>query len=238
MEPAPDAGRPRSSFAVLRDLYLTPSEAFADLSATPRAATGLAGFAALQAAFMAVWMSRMDLLEFVRAQAEASGGAAPRGAMDPSSVGTIKWMISLSGVSASVLSLLVLAALLLFVFNFLLGGSASYRQCVTVAGWTALATGLVTLPLVLAVMALRGEWSVPPDQLVQANLGLLFERGASGPFLASLARSIDLFWFWMMFLIAVGMAQAARVSTRSAALTLGALWLVFVLVKAGLAAAF
>lgn len=235
----PESSAGRSVFALLRDLYLAPSEAFADLASAPRVAPAFLGLAAVQAAFMAVWMSRMDMLEFVRAQAAARGGQAPAaGAIDPSSLGAIKWMMALSGVALAPLVLLLLAGLLLFVFNFLLGASSTYRQAVAVVAWTAFASGLVTASLMLLVMALRGEWSLPPDQVVQANLGVFFEREDAGAFLHSLATSLDLFTLWMLFLTSLGMAKAARLSTRVSAATLGALWLALVLAKAGLAAAF
>ncbi len=239
MQSSPETPARRSVMALLRDLYVAPSDAFADLAAAPRIAPALLGFASLQGVFMAIWMSRMDVRELLRAQAEASGGSAPPpGALDPSALGMIKWTIALSGISASVLVLLALAGLLLFVFNFLLGAASTYRQCLAVAGWTTLATALVSMPLMLLVMALRGEWSVPPDQLVQANLGALFERESAGPFLHSLATSIDLFWLWILFLTSTGMAKAARLSTSTAATTIGAMWLLYTLAKAGLAAAF
>jgi hypothetical protein len=234
--PAESATPERSFGALLRDVYIAPSDAFTELARRPLVAPALAGFVAVQIAFVATWLSRMDLVEFLRAQTEASGRAAPPAAtMSPAALTAIKWTIAVSGVSFSLVLLLAIAGLLLFVFNFLLGATTSYRQCLAVVAWTAFATGIVTAGLMLAVMALRGEWSLPPDQVLQAGAAAFLDRATVGKFAYSLAQSFDVFSAWMLALASIGMARAARRPTSTAAATVVALWVIFVLGKAALA---
>ncbi len=230
---------PRSLAAVLGDLYLAPGEAFAELARHPRPAPAMLGFLLVQAGFMAIWLTKVDMLQFVRAQAEAAGRPGPpAGAFDSSAMSTLKWITGVSGVAMSQIVLLVCAGLLLFLFNFVLGSGVRFRQCLSVVAWTALPTSLVSTTLVLLVMTLRGEWNLSPEQVVQANLGVFAERASAGAFLHSLAGSLDVFSFWLMFLTTIGMAKVAKVSTGASAAVIVGLWLLYVLVKAALVAAF
>jgi hypothetical protein len=230
---------PRSLAAVLGDLYLAPGEAFTELARHPRPAVAMLGFLLVQGSFMATWLTKVDMLQFMRAQAEAAGRPGPPpGAFDSSAMGAFKWITGVSGVAVSQIVLLAFAGLLLFLFNFMLGSGVKFRQCLSVVAWTTLATSLVTTTLLLTVLALRGEWSVSPEQVVQANLGLFVERASAGAFLHSLAGSLDVFSLWMLFLTTVGMSKAAKVSTGASAAVIVGLWLLYVLGKAALAAAF
>lgn len=224
--------------ALLRDLYLAPSEAFTQLARRPLVAPALVGFLLVQATFLAVWMSRVDMLAFIRNQAEAAGRPAPpAGALDPSALGAFQWISALTGMAAGQVILLACAGLLLFVFSFVLGAAVRFKQALAVVAWSTLATSLVTTPLLLLVMALRGEWNVAPDQVIAANLGAWLDQRAAGPFFYSLAGSLDVFVLWLLVLVSLGMARVARVATGTSTVAVLILWLLFVLVKAALAAA-
>lgn len=72
--------------------------------------------------------------------------------------------------------------------------------------------------------------------LLRSNLGFLVERKSA--VLHALLQSIDLFSFWTLALLVVGLAAAARVSRESAAAIVIVVWALFVLGKAGFAAIF
>lgn len=232
------AAEGRSLAALVRDVYLAPADAFTELARQPRYAPALVGFVFTQVTFVATWMSRVDLIEFIRAQAEASGRTMPRPLeLAPSSITAMKWGMSISGIAFALLILLATAGVLLFVFSFLLGARVTYRQSLTVVAWTAFPTHLVLVAVMLSVMGLRGEWSVPPDQVLQASVAALLDRASTGKFVYSLAQSCDVFTAWILALASLGMARATRLSTSTAAITVVALWGIFVLGKAALSAA-
>jgi hypothetical protein len=75
------------------------------------------------------------------------------------------------------------------------------------------------------------------SDLLRSNLGFLVERKAA-PALHSLLGSLDLFAIWTMVLLTIGYAIAARISRKAAGAIVVALWAVYILGKAGLAALF
>ena len=117
------------------------------------------------------------------------------------------------------------------------GWDLSYRQAFG-ATTHAFLPGVLD-SLVLFPVAMRQE-SIDPSTLrdmVRSNLGFLIERKAS-PALHSLLESLDVFSFWSLALFVVGFAAAARISRKSAAGVIVALWILYVLGKAGFAAIF
>ena len=72
--------------------------------------------------------------------------------------------------------------------------------------------------------------------MLRSNLGFLAPPDAKA--LHSLLGSLDVFSFWTMGLLAIGLAAAARIRKGQAAGVVVSLWLVYVLAKAGLAAIF
>jgi Yip1 domain len=69
------------------------------------------------------------------------------------------------------------------------------------------------------------------------NLGFLVDRKAN-PVLHSLAGSIDVFTLWVLALLVIGFAIAAKVSRKKAATLILSLWGIYVLGKAGVTAIF
>ena len=92
-----------------------------------------------------------------------------------------------------------------------------------------MAIGVITIPLTLLIMFLKGDWNLNPTEAVGANLGVLLDRGTASKAVFHLARSIDLFTLWSMFLLAVCYGAAIRKPTSSAIWGVAIPWLVFVL---------
>jgi hypothetical protein len=97
---------------------------------------------------------------------------------------------------------------------------------------------LISTPLSLLTFALKGDWNVNPQEILQANLALLFDKATTSKALYAFASSIDLFSFWTMFILASGYAAATRKSTSAALFGVLGLWAVYVLCKVGLALIF
>ena len=100
--------------------------------------------------------------------------------------------------------LLVIAGSLMFVFRFFYSGEVSFKQALAIVVWAFLAVGLVSTPVTLAVLSLKGDWNINPQDAVQANLGLLLDKSTAAKPLWALLTSIDVFVLWMVFLLAVG----------------------------------
>jgi hypothetical protein len=231
--------RARGFWGLLVDVFVAPSDAFREVARRPRFWAPLVAFTLLQGAFALVWLARVDIVEYARAQALAAGREAPpAGAGSEALYDFVKTSIGVSMLTFTPVVVLALAAVLMFVFNFVLGAETEYRQCVAIVSWASFAVALVSAPLTLLVLTLKGDWTIDPQVALASHLGAFLDPRDVSPALLGLAQSLDLLSFWSIFLLAAGMAQAARRSQGSALGAIGGLWLAYVLTKAGLAALF
>jgi hypothetical protein len=238
---APDAGG--GFFQNLIDLYFSPREAFTRIVRSPRLLLPLVAYAAIVLVFTGVWMSKMDPTEFMKTQIEESGRADQMSAEQRQMqieqgarfMGVGGWVF---GPVFIAIMLLVVAAALMFIYRFFFAGEVSFKQSLAIVVWVFLAVSIVSVPVTLAVLALKGDWNVDPNQVVQANLGLLLDKSTAAKPLWALATSIDVFVLWMVFLLAVGFGVACRKPTSSAIWGVGIAWALIVACKVGWAAIF
>ena len=111
-----------------------------------------------------------------------------------------------------------LAAVFLVVYRFFYAAEVSYRQSLAVVAWTAAAFRLVTTPLVLLVMSLRGDWNVDPQEALQASPAALLDRATTPPALFAVAETLDLFSLWVIALLSIGYAAVIGSPRRSGGL--------------------
>jgi hypothetical protein len=145
------------------------------------------------------------------------------------------WVGSIVGTAVMVL---LVAGILTFVFRFFYAGEVTFKQALAITSWVLFAVGLVTTPLLLLVLQLKGDWNLNPQDVLQANLSLLVEKSATAKPLWALLTSLDVFSIWMVFLLAVGFGVASRKTTGSALWGVAIPWLLIVLVKVGWSAMF
>jgi hypothetical protein len=224
-------------------LYFTPGEAFPGLLSRGNFWAPFLIWVFLSCLFTGIWLKKVDAHEFMKAQIEASGRMeqippdrrdeiiSRQAGMMP----TIGWV---SAVVAPLAVALVVAGILHFVFRFFYASETTFRQGLTIVTSSFAAVALVTTPLLLAVFALKGDWNINPQEAIQANLTLLFEKESLAKPLWSLAGSLDLFSFWGIFLLAAGYGAAAKRGAGWAAAGVLVPWALYVLGKAGLAALF
>jgi hypothetical protein len=241
---APQAGEePAGFFQNLVDIYFAPSEAFARIARRPAWILPAVGYLALVIVFTAVWMNKMEPREFIKAQLEQSAQAQKMSAEQREQVieqqakfmPIFGWLGSIVG---TVVTLAVFAGFFLFVYRFFYGGELKFGQSLAVASWVLFAVALVTTPLMLAVFGLKGDWNLNPQEVLQANLGVLLDRSTAAKPLWALLSSIDLFSIWTVFLLATGYAAAVRRPLGSALWGVAVPWLLLVLAKVGWAAIF
>jgi hypothetical protein len=230
-------------FQNLVDMYFAPRDAFARILRKPRLLIALVAYAAIVLGFTGVWLHKMDPAEFMKTQIEESPRADKMTAEQKQAVietqskmmPVLAWVF---GPTFIALMLLVIGGTLTFVFRFFYGGDVTFKQAIAIVLWTFLAVSIVSTPVMLAVMALKGDWNLDPNQVVQANLGLLLDKSTAARPLWALLTSIDVFVLWMVFLIAVGFGVACKKPTSSALWGVVVPWLLVVLIKVGWAAMF
>jgi hypothetical protein len=235
--------KPGGFFQNLIDVYFSPREAFTRIVRSPRILIPVVVYVVLVLGFTGVWMHKMDPVEFMKTQIEESGQAdripaEQRGAIIEQQA---KWMPIFAWVMGPVgiaVTLVVIAGVLMFIYRFFYAGEVSFRQSFAIVTWVFLAVGFVTTPVTLAVMSLKGDWNINPQEAIQANLGLLLDKSTAAKPLWALLTSIDVFSLWMVFLLAVGFGVACRKTTGSAIWGVAVPWVVIILCKVAWAAIF
>jgi hypothetical protein len=245
--PAPSSSpvapeKPGGFFQNLIDMYFAPREAFTRIVRDGGFILPTVGFLALTLAFVLYWGSRMDPTEFAKVTLQESAfwdriPAEQREQVIEQTAGRMKY-VWIQGLAGAAIMLVIVGAVLMFVFRFFYAGEIRFKQAVAVTAWTFFAVGLVTTPLLLVVMGLKGDWNVNPQDVLQANLGLVLDKSAAAKPLWALFTSLDLFSFWQVFLLACGFGVASRKSTGSALWGVAIPWALIVLGKVGLSALF
>jgi hypothetical protein len=242
--PAPVAAAPpRNVFQHVAGLLFSPREEFAHILARPRFWVPLACWMVVGIAFTGFWLQKVDPREFIRNEIINSGRAdkIPAGQMEnvlDQQAGFFKPISWASGFLAPPIIAFVVAGVYLFVFRFFYAGELSYGQSVAIVAWSFFLLALVTTPLVLVVMALKGDWNINPQEALQANAAMFLDRFTTAKPLYTLAASLDLFSFWVMWLFSSGYGVATRRTTGSAAAGVITMWAIYVLGKVALAAVF
>lgn len=216
----------------------SPKETFADIARAPSWLVPLLVGAALGVGFAYVMNERVDWYTFIRQQIERSPRAASMSQEQIAQAARMQsqWSPPFAyaiGICAPFIMALLMALVYWGAFNAFAGIGARFKQALAVASH-ALLTGLVSAPIVIVIMLLKQRGDVDPENLMASSAASFL--GSDAPrWLVSLAGSFELFWFWTMFLLAVGFASINRkkLSTGRAFGIVMGVWLVWVLVKVG-----
>ena len=123
--------------------------------------------------------------------------------------------------------LVVVAGILLFLGNIILGGNCGYLKMLNAYAWTMMIVipgSIVTVPMVMA----KGSMDV------SLGLGIL-TSAETGPFLKKLLSSFELFALWQVWLSSTAVSVLAKVPAKKAFGAVFVAWLVWVIVQGGLA---
>jgi hypothetical protein len=228
-------------FQTLLGLYGSPGKQFVSIVRKPQFWMPVVALLALNLAFTAVWSSKVDPTEFMKAQNEESSRWADRPAEQREAIlnaqtrffGVFTWIFALA---IPLVLLAVVTGVLFFVFRFFYAGELGFAQALGIVAWSFLTVGLINSPLILLTLALKGDWNLNPQEALRANISMFLDKGETAKALYALASSLDLFSFWTMFLLASGFGIATRRSASSALPGIVIPWAIWVLLKTGWAA--
>ena len=202
-------------------LWFSPRETSAEVVRDPKPWLALVAVVLLNLAFTVIWMQKVDPVEFMKIQNEESGALDK---VEPDQRASIvetqakafpifAWLGPVVFIPAI---LLLVSFLQWLIFRFGYSAAVSFKQSLGIVGHVSIAVGVITTPLILLVLYLKGDWNMNPTEAIGANLALLLDRGSSAKWLYHLAASVDLFALWSIFLTAVGYGIAAKRPTSSA----------------------
>lgn len=242
--PVPAAPEKSSSFlANLMDIYFSPGEAFQNLLRKPAFLVPMALHLALSLGFTAIWLQKTDGKAFIKARMEESGrmDKIPAERLDEILSTQARYFPAIAwggGALGPPLVVLILAGVFLFVYRFFYSSEVSFSQSLTIVASTFAALALISTPLVLGVLALKGDWTIAPQEALQANLSLLLEKQTASKPLWTLLASLDLFVFWVIFLLAAGFGAASKRNWSGALAGIVVPWALWVIGKVGISFVF
>jgi hypothetical protein len=131
---------------------------------------------------------------------------------------------------------LVVAAVMLGAANFGLGLQTRFKQMFSLTVHAMLPLSLAYILGLIVVALARHPSHLNAQNLLGSNLGY-FLSSTSPKWLQVLGGRLDLFSFWVIALLALGISKAGpRVKYTSALTWVGLLWLLYVLAATGIAA--
>jgi hypothetical protein len=235
--------KPGGFFQNLMDVYFAPREAFGRIVPNPTWVVPLVGYVILGLIFTGIWVNKMEPREFMKTQMQETGQwdkipAEQREQVLDQQEKFMPIMIWVSGAVGGLIMVLLVSGVLLFIYRFFYAGEVGFRQSMAITSWSFFAVALVTTPLMLVVFALKGDWNLNPQEVLQANLSLLLDKAETAKPLWALATSLDLVSFWLIFLLAAGFGVACKKATGSTLWGVVIPWAVLVAIKVGWAAIF
>jgi hypothetical protein len=141
-------------------------------------------------------------------------------------------------VVGTVLGQVVIAALLLVVFNIIAGSKTGFSTSLGIVAHSWMPFVIASL-LGILILFIKDPSTVDIQNLVASNPGALLADG-SPRWLVALLSSLDVFTFWVLILQAIGFraTNPKKISLGTALGCVFGLWLIYVLVKVGFTAAF
>lgn len=181
---------------------------------------------------------KIDWEDVVRTQMERSGQDVPAAQIDQAVAMWEKIGPFLTYVGPLMLALAILVFALVFWGAFTVaGGQPGFKRSLAVVSHAMLplvVSALLSIPVVMSVDTIGAE-QLESGSYLQSSLAA-FAPDDVGPVLLALLSKLDVFTLWTVVLIAIGFRFAAGVPPRTAALTAGLLWLLYIAINVGFAA--
>ncbi len=238
--PPPEAGTEPapSAFGRIPGVFFSPVRTMESIARRPTWLLPLLLWTIISVAVTSILIPRIDFDKMMRARLERGGQTVPEDRIE-AAVAMQKRLApilynAVAFVTPTIFSLLVAAVFWGSFKSF--GWDLTFRQAFGVTTHAFLPGVLGSL---IFIPVLLKQQSADPSALgdmLRSNLGFLVERKSA--VLHALLQSVDLFSFWTLALLVVGLAAATRVSRKSAAAIVIVVWALFVLGKTGFAAIF
>jgi hypothetical protein len=233
VEPAP-AGM--GEFSRITGVFFDPKKTFQDIAQRP---SWIVPLVLIMIAALAVSMTmaqRIGWERIVRHGMESSSRAqqmTPEQREQGVAMGVkIASIMGYVGIVFVPLVYVIMAGVLLGVASGIFSAGIRFKQVFAVVCYASL-TGLISSILTIVVLYLKNPDEVNVQNMLVFNPGAFMDPGTSSKFLYSLATSLDLFSFWTILLMAVGLKAAAgkKLTFGGAVFAVVLPWAVYVLGK-------
>lgn len=243
MSPQDVEERPMSEAGRIMNVFVEPKAAFADIAARPRPWVPLVLLIVFTVGYLSVFSSRVGWGRVMEQQMENNPqmqnmsaeqrAKAAEGIARASSV--MGYVVPASPIVTIPLFTLVVAGVFLVVFRAMMGADLTFKQLFAITAYSWL-PDLIYNAAAIAVLFLKSPDEFNMENPLAFNIGAFLDPQATSKAVMSVASSIDLFSFWKIGLLALGIAVAARkISLSTALVGVTIPWAVWVAAKAGLA---
>ncbi len=223
-----------SEMARLVGVVWEPKPVFEDLAERPRFWVPLILLTVLSMAFLLVFGQRVGFESTTRRQLESNSRiqqmpAEQREAVIAQSLSITSKTAYIGGTVGVALSSLVIAAVLLGMFNLLGGVRLKFRQAFSITCYSFIPSVFSTIGMFI-VMLLKDPADFDLKNPLPVHLGAFLDPQTTAKWLYAFASSFNVFTIWIMLLLALGFSVAAKKMRFGKALTLVVIpWAVMVL---------
>ena len=241
--PSPAALPSINHFGRVIGAFFSPKETLADVAQRPSWLLPIIILTVLSICVSVLMNQKIDWDSYIRTQAERSprfeqlSEEQKQSALGPQ-VKITYYATYAAGVLGPGVFALILALVYWGIFNGLAGAGLRFGQTYGIVAHASMPSAIASI-LIMVTLALRPHGESTPENMLASSL-YSFLPGDAPRWLQSLGGSVELFWIWTMILYALGFSAAnpKKVSFGKGLTFVVSIWVVYVLVKVGLAAAF
>jgi len=236
--PAPEAQASLSPFSRIVGVFFSPGATFEDIVRKPSWLLPVVLTTILSIGVSFAINQRINWREFMNQQIEKSPRAAQMSAEQKQQQieGGAKFTPAFTygiGLLGPILGVLIIGLVMWGAYSLFGGASTNFSTAFSITSHAFL-TGLISSPLFILILYLKPYGTADLDNPVAANLAALLPDD-SAKWLVALGKSIDLFTFWTLILLAIGFAAVNPKKLKGAkSFTIAfGMWAAFVVCRVG-----
>ncbi len=241
--PAPAALPPVNHFGRIVGVFFNPKETLADVAQRPSWLFPIIVLTVFSICVSVLMNQKIDWDSYIRTQAERSprfeqlSEEQKQGALGPQ-VKIAYYVTYAAGVLGPGIFALILTLVYWGAFNGMAGAGLRFGQAYGIVAHASMPSAIASI-LILVTLGLRPYGESTPENMLASSL-FTFLPGDASRWLQSLGGSVELFWIWTMILFAIGFSAAnpKKVSFGKGLTFVVSIWILYVAVKVGFAAAF
>jgi hypothetical protein len=236
--PAPAAQTTVSPFGRIVGVFFSPKNTFEDIARKPSWVLPIVLLTVLSLAASFCINQRVNWREFMSQQIEKSPRSAQMSAEQKQQQieGGAKFSPVFTygiGLLGPILGALVVSLVMWGAYTLLGGASTNFGTAFSITSHAFL-TGLVSSPLFILILYLKPYGTADLENPIAANLAAFLPE-ESAKWLVALCKSVDIFTFWILILLAIGFAavnpkKLKGSKTYTVAFTV---WTAFVVLRVG-----
>lgn len=220
--------------------FIEPGNTFAAIVRKPNFWPPLIILMVIWSATSELMLNKIGMATIIQRSMELSGRAnnmtpeqMQKAVQQGAKVGAVFAHLSFLGVPVI---LIIVAAVGMLILKAVFGQPIGFKTAFSVTAYADL-PAIIAAILGMVVIGFGDPASFNPQNFTPTNVGFFLSPQSTSHPLYSIATSLDVFSFWFMGLLGIGFAAASRkVRPRSVFFCFLGIWVIWVLIKAGLAA--